>query len=180
LRLRTLVDSDGGDLDTTYAARVPAIAAVFGAFPDTNAVLLTSVGLMTVGAIVDRDDVVTAIETPSGKPRPPRIRRPVTSPAEACLQYAAEVMPMFEPFQYVATSAATSPDVLDVAAVVTTAIEDVVTSGARARLTAKKSAWTSLGEREAIGIAAALRAAASGEFDSAEFSRQIDELVEVA
>lgn len=180
LRLRALVDSDGRDLDATYTAHVPAIAGVFGAFPDTNAVLLTSVGGTTVGAIVDRDDVVTAIETPSGEARPPRIRRPVTSPAEACLQYAAEVMPMFEPFDYVTTSAAVSSDVLDVETTVTAAIEEVVASGARARVTAKKSAWTSLGEREAVGIAAALRAAASGDFDTAEFSRQIDELVEVA
>jgi hypothetical protein len=89
-------------------------------------------------------------------------------------------MPMFEPFDYVASSAAAGSDVLDVEGTVTSAIEEVVTSGARARVEAKKSAWAILGEREAVAIAEVLRTATSGEFDTAEFDRQIDALVEVA
>lgn len=181
LRIRILVDHDGTDIDATYAARIPAIAAVFGAFPDTNAVLVTTGGNTPAGAIVDRDDIVTAIETPSGRPRPPRISRPVMDPAEACVHYVLEVMPAFEPFEYVASQRnATSVDVLDVDQTVTAAVQEVVASGARARLTAKKAAWTGIGARETAGITAALRGALAGEFDETAFRQQVEALVEVA
>jgi hypothetical protein len=181
LRIRVLVEGDGTDVDAAYAARVPAIAAVFGAFPDTNAALLTTVGDTPAGAIVDRDDIVTAIEAPSGRPRPPRISRPVMDPAEACVHYVSAVMPTFEPFEYVVSQrGATSADVFDVDQVVAAAVQEVVTSGARARLTAKKTAWTSIGTRETAGIADALRGALAGELDETAFREHVEELVEMA
>jgi len=181
LRIRVLIEGDGTEVDAAYEARVPAIAAVFGAFPDTNAVLLTTAGDTPAGAIVDRDDIVTAIETPSGRPRPPRINRPVMDPAEACMHYVSAVMPVFEPFEYVASRRpAASLDVLDVDQVVAAAVQEIVTSGARARLTAKKTAWTSIGTRETAGIADALRSALTGEFDETAFREHVEDLVEVA
>jgi len=181
LRIRVLVEGDGTDVDAAYAARVPAVAAVFGAFRDTNAVLLTTLGDTPAGAIVDRDDIVTAIETPSGRARPPRISRPVMDPAEACVHYILEVMPAFEPFDYVASQrGATSVEALDVDQLVASAVQEVVLSGARARLTAKKAAWTNIGARETSSVAGALRDALAGEFDETSLRQQVEDLVEIA
>lgn len=180
LRIRVVVEDDA-DLDAGYGARVPAIAAVFGAFPDTSAVLLTTLGDPPIGTIVDRDDIVTAIETPSGRPRAPRISRPLADPADACRHYVSSVMPPFEPFEYVASRhPAGSVEVLDVDQVVAAAVQEVIDAGTRARLPAKKTAWTSLGNRETAGIGDALRGALGGAFDDSSFRQQVEELVEVA
>jgi hypothetical protein len=181
LRIRVLVADEGADVDATYVAGVPAIAAVFGAFPDSNAVLVTTLDPMPLGAIVDRDDIVTAIETPSGRARPPRISRPVLYSAEACAHYLMETMPAFEPFEHLASQhAATSVDVVDVDHLAAGAVEEIAASGARARLVAKKDAWGSLGRPEAALIATALRRALGGEFDETSFRQQVEELVDVA
>lgn len=182
LRIRVLVVAgEGVDVEAAYGARVPAIAAVFGAFPDTNAVLLTTVDLTPLGVIVDRDDIVTAIETPSGRARPPRLSRPVLDSTEACTRYLIEAMPAFEPFEHLASRhAATSVDVVDVDHVIEAAVEEVATSGARARLASKKEAWRAIGRVEGVFIARVLRGALSGEFDETSFRQQIEELVEVA
>jgi hypothetical protein len=181
LRIRVLVAGEGADVEAAYGARVPAIAAVFGAFPDTNAVLLTTVDLTPLGVIVDRDDIVTAIETPSGRARPPRISRPVLDSTEACVRYLIEAMPAFEPFEHLASRhAATSVDVVDVDHVIEAAIEEVATSGARARLASKKEAWRAIGRAEGVFIAGVLRGALGGEFDETSFRQRIEELVEVA
>lgn len=181
LRVRVLVEDKGTDVDATYAARLPALAALFGAFRDTNAVLIATLGDTPAGAVVDRDDIVTAIETPSGRPRPPRISRPVMDPAEACVRYVLDVMPAFEPFEYVASQhGAISLDGFDVDRVVTAAVEEIVASGARARLTPKKLAWTGIEARETAAIAGALRGALAGDFDESSFRQQVEELVEVA
>jgi hypothetical protein len=181
LRIRVLVADEGADVDAAYAAGVPAIAAVFGAFPDSNAVLVTTVDPMPLGAIVDRDDIVTAIETPSGRARPPRISRPVLYSAEACAHYLMETMPAFEPFEHLASQhAATSVDVVDVDHLAAGAVEEIAASGARARLVAKKDSWGSLGHPEAALIATALRGALGGEFDETSFRQRVEELVDVA
>lgn len=182
LRIRVLVVDDGADIDAAYAASVPSIAAVFGAFPDSNAVLVTNVDPTPLGAIVDRDDIVTAIETPSGRARPPRISRPVLYSPDACAHYVTETMPAFEPFEHLAShhAAMSSVDVVDVDHIAAGAIEEIVVSGARARLAAKKDSWASLGGPEAALIATALRRALAGEFDDASFRQQVEELVDVA
>jgi hypothetical protein len=181
LRIRVLVAGEGGDVEAAYGARVPAIAAVFGAFPDTNAVLLTTVNPTPLGVIVDRDDIVTAIETPSGRARPPRINRPVLDSTEACTRYLIEAIPAFEPFEHLASRhAAMSVDVVDVNHVVQAAVEEIATSGARARLASKKEAWGAIGRPEGAFIAGVLRDALSGEFDETSFRDKIEELVDVA
>ncbi len=181
LRIRVLVAFKSADVDAAYVAAVPTIAAVFGAFPDSNAVLVTTVGPLPLGAIVDRDDIVTAIETPSGHAQPPRISRPVLYSAEACVHYLMETMPAFEPFEHLASQhAATWVDVVDVDRITAVAVEEIVASGARARLVAKKDAWGSLGHPEAAFIATTLRRALGGEFDETSFRQQVEELVDVA
>jgi len=75
---------------------------------------------------------------------------------------------------------ATSVEVLDVDETVAAAVQEIVASGARARLTAKKAAWTGIGARETTGVAAALRGALAGEFDEAAFRQRVEALVEVA
>lgn len=181
LRIRVLVAGDGAAVEAAYGSRVPAIAAVFGAFPDTNAVLLTTVGATPLGAIVDRDDISTAIETPSGRARPPRISRPVLDATQACTHYLIEAIPALEPFEHLADQhAATSVDVVDLDHVVDAAVEEIATSGARARLASKKEAWGIIGPSEAAFIAGALRGALANEFDETSFRQQVEELVDVA
>jgi hypothetical protein len=182
LRIRVLVADEGADIDAAYAASVPSIAAVFGAFPDSNAVLVTTVDSNPLGAIVDRDDIVTAIETPSGRARPPRISRPVLYSPDACAHYVMETMPAFEPFEHLASqhAAMSSADVVDVDHIAAGAVEEIAASGARARLAAKKDAWASLGRPEAAVIATALRRALGGEYDETSFRQQVEELVDVA
>jgi hypothetical protein len=182
LRIRVLVVDEGADIDAAYAASVPSIAAVFGAFPDSNAVLVTNVDPIPIGVIVDRDDVVTAIETPSGRAQSPRISRPVLYSPDACAHYVTETIPAFEPFEHLAShhAAMSSADVVDVDHIAAGAIEEIATSGARARLAAKKDSWASLGGPEAALIATALRRALAGEFDEALFRQQVEELVDVA
>lgn len=181
LRIRVIIEAEGRDIDTGYAGQVPAVAGVFGALPDTNVVLLAALGDSPAGAIVDRDDIVTAIETPSGQCRPPRISRPVMDPVEACVRYVYEVMPAFEPFEYLAfDNGATSVDGLNVENLVAVATHEIVTSGERARLTAKKTAWTSLGPRETGVITDALHGTIAGHYDEAAFRQQIEALVGVA
>ena len=180
LRIRVVVETVRTDIDAAYVAQVPAIAALFGAFPDTNAVLLAALGDSPAGAIVDRDDIVTAIETPSGRRRPPRISRPVMDPVEASVRYVSEVIPAFEPFAYLTADNVATSDGLDVENLVAVATHEIVTSGERARLTAKKTAWTSLGPRETGAITEALHGAIAGNYDEAAFRQQIEALVGVA
>lgn len=181
LRVRVIVEDVEADIDAAYGNRVRDIAALFGAFPDTNAVLLAKAGEVPSGVIVDRDDVVTAIETPSGLPRPPRISRPVTDPVIACADYLAEVMPAFEPFEYVAaTQADRLVEMLDFEQIATGVVEDVAAAGGRAQIDAKRAAWSELSALEAAGIAAALQSALMGSFTEDRYRRQVDRLVEVA
>lgn len=182
LRIRVLVVDEGADIDAAYAASVPSIAAVFGAFPDSNAVLVTNLDPIPLGAIVDRDDIVTAIETPSGRARPPRISRPVLHSPDACAHYVTETMPAFEPFEHVAShhAAMSSGNVVDVDRIAAGAVEEIAASGTRARLAAKRDSWASLGRPEAALLATALRRALAGEFDEASFRQQVEELVDVA
>lgn len=182
LRIRVLVVDERADIDAAYAASVPSIAAVFGAFPDSNAMLVTNVDPTSLGVIIDRDDIVTAIETPSGRARPPRISRQVLYSPDACAHYVTETMPAFEPFEHLAShhTAMSSVDVVDIDHIAAGVIEEIVVSGARARLAAKKDSWASLGGPEAALIATALRRALAGEFDDASFRQQVEELVDVA
>lgn len=182
LRIRVLVVDEGADIDAAYAASVPSIAAVFGAFPDSNAVLVTNLDPIPLGAIVDRDDIVTAIETPSGRARPPRISRPVLHSPDACAHYVTETMPAFEPFEHLAShyTAMSSVDIVDVDRIAADAVEEIAASGARARLAAKKDAWASLGGPETALLATALRRALAGEFDDTSLRQQVEELVDVA
>ena len=47
--------------------------------------------------VVNRGDVCTAIETPSGEIRPPHLRRPVADAATACEEWFTGLMPEFKP-----------------------------------------------------------------------------------
>jgi hypothetical protein len=181
LRVRVLIYPAGGDLDTVYGQRVAEVAAVFGAFPDTTALLLLTGGPEPTGAVVDKEDVVSAIETPSGQSSPPRIRRPVSDPFLACQQFFIEAMPMFEPFDYraVADTDGTS-ELTDTRRLAAAAIEQIVAAGQRARLEAKQIAWSALGEREIQELSAWLKAAMHSRIEAADYRRRLDALVDVA
>ncbi|HVE92052.1 MAG TPA: hypothetical protein VNE62_07105 [Actinomycetota bacterium] len=177
LRVRVIVEAGATDVDAVYAERLSAIAAVFGAFPDTNAALLMALGdAVWSAAIIDRDDVVPAVETPSGQLRAPRIRRPICEPVDACLAYVSEVMPTFEAFDHVASRVGSDALLVDVAGLAAQALDEVVAAGHRATGGVKQSTWIGIGPAEADQVADELRRAIDGDFDEARLRARIEEL----
>jgi hypothetical protein len=177
LRIRVVVESSMHDVDAAFAEHVMDIAAVFGAFPDTTAALLISaVDGDSSAAIVDRDDVVPAVETPSGDLRAPRIRRPISDPIDACLAYVSEVMPTFDAFDHVAARVSSDGLIVDVAGFVAHALDEVVAAGRRATGRVKQETWTEIGPSEGAAIADELRRAVDGDFDEIRLGERIDEL----
>ena len=99
MRIRVVAEPASVDLDTAFRDRIADIAAVFGAFPDISVVLYATTGADAAGVIVEREDVHSAIETPSGEVRAARLRRPVMDAASACAMWLQDVVPEFEPLQ---------------------------------------------------------------------------------
>jgi hypothetical protein len=181
LRIRGLLEPAHTDLDAAYPGRVSSVAAIFGAYPDTSAVLLMTTGPTPTGVIVDRHDVVDAIETPSGKERPPRIRRPITDPVVACHEYLVEALPFFEAFdQTMLVQAYSSSDTLDTDQLAAQAINEIVTSGRRARIHAKRDTWSELGEAEIASIAALIVEATTTQIPADDYRRRIESIIETA
>ena len=157
MRVRAILEPRSTDLDDAFPSRVSAIAAVFGAFPDTNAVLYATAGPQPVGVVVDRGDIQDAIETPSGASQPPRLRRPPTDFETACSAWLMNAIPEFEPFSaQLLESTTTFESSLDPNRLAAKAVAEVSTAGARARIEAKRAAWSTLGEPEAQQLAALL------------------------
>ena len=103
LRIRVVLEPNVRALDTAFRSRLADVAALFGAFPDTNGVLIsTSDGDQPKGTVVDRYDVVSAIETPSGREAAPRLGREITDAVTACTHFVNIAMPAFGSFRYVA------------------------------------------------------------------------------
>ena len=97
MRIRVVPESDSTDLDYALTRRAEDIARVFSAFPDSHAVLYTTIGQGPRAVIVDRGDVQGAIETPSGEMRAPRLRRSITDAATACEVWLMGMIPEFQP-----------------------------------------------------------------------------------
>lgn len=181
MRVRVLIEPTGTDIDSAYSHRVADVAAVFGAFPDTSGVLLMTAGPEPMGAVVDRDDVVPAIETPSGQRRPPRIRRPISDPILACQQFFVEAIPLFEPFDYHAVShTAPTTELVDTDRIAAIAVAQIAAAGQRARLEAKRITWSGLGATETRELSGLLKKAMQSPLDEANYRRRLAELVDAA
>ena len=181
VRVRVLIQDPGTDIDSAYGQRIAGIAAVFGAFPDTSAALLTTLGPEPLAVVVDRDDIVSAIETPSGQSRPPRIRRSISDPVLACQQFFLEAIPRFDAFDYLAVPwTGSTSDLIDRDRLTAAAVERIVTAGQRARLEVKRIAWSGLGTTETKELSAWLKEAMQGGLEEADYRRRLAELVEAA
>lgn len=177
VRIRVVVQPSSCDIVSTFDSHVSSIAALFGAFPDTSAVLVTN-GHGHDGVVIDQYDIAPAVEVPSGLLRSPRIRRTVSDPVTACADFLAELMPSFAPFEYTAFSVGGAMEErLPFDSVASAAIADVATKGKRAHIEPKQRSWSALAEPEAVALAALLRDAMEARLDPNTYSKRLDALV---
>jgi hypothetical protein len=155
---------------------------VFGAFPDTNGILISTSNCDDLrGTVVDRYDVVSAIETPSGSEEAPRLGREITAAIAACTHFVNVAMPAFGSFRYVPTvMPGQLGHVLDIDRVARAAIQDVVESGARARVEAKRVTWSTIGESALTLVSRLLEDTLQGPVQEDELRRRLDDAVEAA
>lgn len=181
MRLRVVAEPPSVDLDAAFPTRVGDIAAVFGAFPDSSVVLYATTGAEAAGVIVEREDVHSAIETPSGAVSAARLRRPVMDAASACGMWLQEAVPEFEPPQADLLGSSAAPDALpDPLGLATRVVDELVVAGNRARIGAKRVAWGTLGETESQGLAAIVDDAQHGRLSSDEYRRRLEDTVGMA
>ncbi len=181
MRVRVVPETTSADLNSALTERAEDIDRVFGAFPDSHAVLYTTMGLKPRAVVLDRGDVQGAIETPSGKMSAPRLRRSVIDAGTACEVWLRSLIPEFKPLDTdlfestIATEAA-----LDTYRLASMAVDQVSTAGARARIEAKRVTWGNFGDREAERLAAILREAQRREMSEEEYRLHLNELIEKA
>lgn len=182
LRIRVVVEPSGGDLAAAFGSRLTDVAAVFGAFTDTNAILIATRDPTPIGTIVDRYDIGPAIETPSGQQGAPRLPREIGEAAVVCSHFVKLIMPAFESFRYVPTLVPASiGDLLDVRRVAADAVHEIAQSGARAKISAKRVTWSKVGDVECDVISGLLRDTLAGEsMSETEYLRRIEEGAEAA
>ena len=181
MRIRAVVEQPLTDLDAVFLGRVGEIAAVFGAFPDTSAVLYATTGSEAVGVLVERSDVHSAIETPSGENEAPRLRRPVMDAEMACALWLREAIPEFDPVSAdLVKHSVGSESSLNAYLLATDALDGLVASGRRARIETKREAWVALGDSEVEYLAAIVTDALGDGLPGEEYRRRLDDEVEIA
>ena len=181
MRIRVVPETALADLEYALIGRAEEITQVFNAFPDSNAVLYATTGKERLGVVVNRGDVCTAIETPSGEIRPPHLRRPVTDAATACEEWFTGLMPEFKPLGTDLFDPKVDPEsILDTFHLASMVVDEVSTSGARARIEAKRAAWLDFGDPEAHLLAAIVQEAQLGLLSEENYKTHLDQLVEMA
>ena len=180
MRVRIVPETDSLDLEYTIAGRAQDIARVFSTFPDSHAVLYTTAGEQRLGVVVDRGDVHGAIETPSGESRAPRLRRSIAGAATACEEWLTGIIPDFKPLGTDLFEAPVAPgSSLDAYRLAMKIVEEVSTSGARARIEAKRDTWRPFGDEEAQHLATIVQEARLGQLSKDGYLSHLDELVGV-
>ncbi len=129
------------------------LARIFRLLPDTTAVALVEPELSCL--IVQPEDCLPRIEVPRGSLVSRRYRRPIQPVGEALSAFLLELIPHWEPLERITERVVpiieVEPDVRERAG---RAVQDQVAAGGRARKTnPKRRALTSLGEKDAAGIA---------------------------
>ena len=176
--LRMVRASSSARLDSALPTQADGIAALFAAFPDTDAVLYATSGREPLGVVVDRGDVYPAIETPSGEHRDPRLRRSITDAKSACEMWLRDIIPEFEPVSVDPTPATES--VLNPYLLAANAVGEVSEAGARARIEAKRATWGAFGNQEAQLLASIIEEAQSGRLSPELYEARLDEIVGAA
>ena len=181
MRIRVVPETESADLDYALTERAEDIARVFGAFPDSHAVLYTTTGIERLGVMVDRGDVHRAIETPSGARRAPRLRRSISDAATACEMWFKDMIPNFEPLSIDLLEPSGSPEsALNPYRLANQVVNAVSTSGARARIEAKRATWSDFGDREAQYLAAIVQEAQLGQMSEESYESHLNDLVGIA
>jgi hypothetical protein len=151
-RVRVWLLEEGGAL-TAADVWLGHLARVFRLLPDTTAVALVEPELSCL--IVQPEDCLPTIEVPRGSLVSRRYRRPVQPVGDALSAFLLELIPHWEPLARITEGAVPIIEVdQDVRERAGRAVQDQVAAGGRARKTnPKRKALTSLGEKEAAGIA---------------------------
>jgi len=181
MRLRMVRESSSERLDSGLPIQADGIAAVFTAFPDTDAVLYATSGQEPLGVVVNREDVCPAIETPSGEHRDPRLRRSITDARLACETWLRGIIPEFEPPSVGRIEPTPVPEsVLNPFLLAAKAVAEVSEAGSRARIDAKRSTWEAFGNQEAQLLASLIEEAQSGQLSAERYEARLEEIVEAA
>ena len=181
MRIRVVPEADSADLDYALTRRAEDIARVFSAFPDSHAVLYTTIGQGPRAVIVDRGDVQGAIETPSGEMRAPRLRRSITDAATACEVWLMGMIPEFQPLSTDLLEPTAAPEsALDPYQLASKVVDEVSTAGTRARIEAKRATWGDFGVPEAQRLAAIVQEAQLGQLSEEDYKLRLNELVGIA
>lgn len=176
IRLRAI---NCGDVvsDEQFLDWLKDAAAVLGAFPDTDAVLLVAGGPNFVGTIVNRYDVSSAFETPSGELGPPRILHAPGDVVLVCAEYVNAAVPHFEPFSYVPSLVTDDVGILgELKKSVSCAVREVVVQGSKARIPEKRMEWGRFGEGEERGIVGVVEAVMKDELEPAAIQAALAKL----
>ena len=180
MRIRVVPETNLADLEYAITWRAEEITKVFSAFPDSDAVLYTTTGKERLGVVVSRGDVCNAIETPSGEIRAPRLRRPIGDAATACEEWFTGMIPEFKPLGTDLFDPKVDPEsVLDAFRLASMVVDEVSSSGARARIEAKRATWREFGDREAHRLAAIVQEAQLGRLSEEDYKAHLDQLVEM-
>ena len=181
MRIRVVPEEDSANLDYALTRRAEDIARVFSAFPDSHAVLYTTIGQGPRAVIVDRGDVQGAIETPSGKMRAPRLRRSITDAATACEVWLMGMIPEFQPLSTDLLEPTAAPEsALDPYQLASKVVDEVSKAGAQARIEAKRDTWRDFGDQEVQHLADIVHEAQLGQLSEEGYISRLDELVRIA
>lgn len=180
-RLRIQIHDDinrAGDLATLDPAA--AAGPVYGTFPDTAGVILMYPNDELASVAVDPFDPEYCVEAPTGTLELPTIHRPVLPLVDTVRSYLDEFAPVLD--------ASVDPDAVvsgevDIAHIARSAadraIEGVVIGGRRAKLAAKQTTWSALGQPEVEAISELVLDAIDG-LDHSQLASRIATLGEAA
>ena len=181
IQMRAVPETASTGLGDAIAGRAEDIAKVFSAFSDCHSVLYTTVAREPHAVVLHRGDVYGAIETPSGQARPPRLPQPLAPATIACEAWFNGLIPEFEPLAAELLEASTAPESApDTLHLAGQAVAELSAAGARARIVAKRAAWTEFGDQEVRRVAAIIDAAQIGPLSREAYESHLKQLVGVA
>ncbi len=181
MRIRVVPEERSADLNYALTRRAEDISKVFSTFPESHAVLYTTIGQRPLAVLVVRGDVQGAIETPSGEMREPRLTRSITDPATACEVWLRGMIPEFLPMSTDLLEPTASPEsALDPYRLASRVVLEVTSAGGRAKIEAKQDTWRSFGDQEARRLASIVQEAQRGQLSEIDYRSHIDELVGMA
>ena len=177
IQIRTDVDGPPALLSLDPAA---VAGPLFGAFPDTAGVIVVHPDDELSSVAIDPFDTEHCIETPTGTVAPPATRRPVMPLVDTVRAYLDEIAPALDTAAGVHVLPAAEVDAAGIAReAAMRAVERVILDGRRAKIDAKRVAWSGLGDAEIDAISDLVRGAIAG-LDPATLEARIAALADAA